>query len=264
MFGIENELFEQLLYMKERYDLIAIKAEFEAEGSSFNDVVRLRRLTEKAGVGLYLKIGGVEALRDIKDSIELGVDGLIAPMVESPFGLEKFLDAIQSVYKGRSARLAINIETQGAVERLDAILDLAAGSIDGVTIGRTDLSASYMDDSVVPDSEFIDGVVRTVGGAARRRGLSCTVGGSLSVVTVERYLASPELAALFDAMETRKVVLPAEVMLRAPGALEESLRLEELCILSKREINDSMIGADLARLEKLRSRVRPATAAGSH
>jgi len=261
MYGIENELFAQMLYLKERYGLTAIKAEFEAEGSSFNDVARLRRLTEKAGVGLYLKIGGVEALRDIKDSIELGVDGLIAPMVESPFGLVKFLEAYRSVYKGNRIRLAINVETRGAVERLDAILDLAADAIEGVTVGRTDLSASYMDGSIVPDCDFIDGIVGKVGSAARRRGLSLTVGGSLCAATIERYLARPGLASLLDAMETRKVVLPAESMLRAPGALEEALRLEELCILSKREIGEAMIGADLARLEKLRARARPSVRA---
>lgn len=257
MFGIENELFEQLLVLKERFGLEAVKAEFEAEGSSFNDVARLRRLTEKAGVALYLKIGGVEAVRDIKDSVELGVDGLIAPMVESPFGLAKFLEALSGIYKGREIRLAINVETRGAVESLDAILDLAAGSIDGVTIGRTDLSASYLDDSVVPDCGFIDGVVEAVARASRRRGLAVTMGGSISATTIERFGSQPELATLLDAMETRKVVLPVDSMLRGPGALEEALKLEELYILSKREISETMIGAELARLEKLRTRARP-------
>jgi hypothetical protein len=74
-------MYYQLCKLRDEYDLQGIKAEFEAEGSSFRDLMRLRRITSKAGVKLYLKIGGVEAVRDIIDSIELGVDGLIAPMV---------------------------------------------------------------------------------------------------------------------------------------------------------------------------------------
>ena len=89
MFGLEQKIFNQLIRLKEEYALQGVKAEFEAEGSSFRDLVRLRRITNKLNLPLYLKIGGVEAIRDIKDSLEIGVDGLIAPMVESAFGDRK-------------------------------------------------------------------------------------------------------------------------------------------------------------------------------
>ena len=45
MYGLEKELYEQILVLKQDYKLEGIKAEFEAEGSQFNDLVRLRRLT---------------------------------------------------------------------------------------------------------------------------------------------------------------------------------------------------------------------------
>ena len=77
MYSLEKKLYEQLCFLRDVYDLQGIKAEFEAEGSSFRDLMRLRRLTSKVGVKLYLKIGGVEAIRDIKDAIEIDVDGLI-------------------------------------------------------------------------------------------------------------------------------------------------------------------------------------------
>lgn len=254
MYGIEEELFKQMVFLKELYGLEGIKAEFEAEGSGFNDLVRLRRLTEKAGVRLFLKIGGVEAVRDIRDSLELGVDGLIAPMVESAFGLEKFLSAYESVYGRHRIRLAINVETSGAIGQLGAILDLATRVIDGVTLGRTDLSASYMDEEVVPDCELVDSLVMSVGKAAKMRGLGFTVGGGVSGRTVERYGRMPELASLVDCMETRKVVLPTRSMLDGGEALNEALRLEELYILSKKQISDAMLRPELERLEKLRRR----------
>ena len=73
MFKLEQKLVDQLKLLKEEFSLQAVKAEFEAEGSSLRDVARLRHVTDKINIPLYLKIGGVEALRDIKDSLELMV-----------------------------------------------------------------------------------------------------------------------------------------------------------------------------------------------
>ncbi len=98
MFGLEKSLADQLKRLKDEFGLHGIKAEFETEGSTFRDLVRLRRITARLDIPLYLKLGGVEAIRDLKDSLELGVDGVIAPMVESPFGVTKFVEAVQAVY----------------------------------------------------------------------------------------------------------------------------------------------------------------------
>lgn len=263
MFGIENELFDQLLFLKENYRLGAIKAEFEAEGSTYADLTRLRRLTDKAGVRLFLKIGGVEAMRDIKDSLELGVDGLIAPMVESRFGLKKFMDGYRSIYRDYKIRLAINVETRNSIEELDGILDSAAGFIDGVTLGRTDLSASYMDESVTPDCDFMTDMVRAVGRKAKERGLSFTVGGNICERTIDGFRADPGVVRDMDSIETRKVVLPMERMIESPEALREALRFEELYILSKKELGDLMLEAEMARIAKLGARARQAFPVGA-
>ena len=85
-FESEKRLLLQLKYLKKNFNLQGIKAEYEAEGSSYQEVSFLRRLTYKANVPLHIKIGGGEALNDIYSCIELGVDGIIAPMVETKFG----------------------------------------------------------------------------------------------------------------------------------------------------------------------------------
>ena len=79
IFELEKKLAGQLVKLKEEFGLCAVKAEFEAEGASFRDLIKLRRLTAQQNVPLYLKIGGVEALRDIKDALDIDVDGLILP-----------------------------------------------------------------------------------------------------------------------------------------------------------------------------------------
>ena len=82
------KLYKSLKLLKQNYRLAGIKAEFEAEGSSVNDIARLKILTNKIGTKLKVKIGGVEAVNDIYNCISLNVDGIIAPMVETEFGLQ--------------------------------------------------------------------------------------------------------------------------------------------------------------------------------
>ena len=76
----------------ENHGLIGIKTSFEDEGATFNEVLRLKEICNQAKTKLTLKIGGPEASRDIQDSSIIGVKGLVAPMVESGFGLTKFIN----------------------------------------------------------------------------------------------------------------------------------------------------------------------------
>jgi len=254
MFGLEQKLFEQMTRLKDEYDLQGIKAEFEAEGSSFRDLVRLRRITDKLNIPLMLKIGGVEALRDIKDSLEIGVDGLIGPMVESPFGLKKFADAVSSIYKNKPIYLSINIETHGAVCQVDEILEFAKGRIENVTVGRTDLSSSYFDQVVTPDSEFIFRLLMDLGMKISDAGLTMTVGGSVSKKSVELFRRDEEKwQKLILCLETRKVILPFKMMIKK-NAIKEALRFEELYILSKKEMGDLFMETETSRLTRLKMR----------
>jgi len=255
MFGLEQKLFDQLARLKEEYDLHGVKVEFEAEGSSFRDLARLRRITDQLGVLLYLKIGGVEALRDIKDSLEVGVDGLIAPMVESRFGMRKFIDAVSSIYKDKSVHRSINIETQQAVANLDEILEQGKDNIDNVTIGRTDLTLSYFDPKLRPDSDLIFDLLEKVGKKISNAGLTMTVGGSLSKNSIERFKKDKDKwSELIFRLETRKVIMPTKVMLEGKNSIAEALRFEELYILSKKEISDLFMESETGRLTRLKMR----------
>ena len=254
MFGLEQKLFEQLTRLKEVYNIQGVKAEFEAEGSSFRDLVRLRRLTDKLSIPLFLKIGGVEALRDIKDSLEVGVEGLIAPMLESSFGVKKFVDAVDSIYKDTPIHRSINIETQGSVCQVDDILQFAKGRIDNITVGRTDLSSSYFDSNIRPDSGYIFGLLKELGEKIKSTGMTMTVGGSVSKKTVTLFKKNEkDWQELIFRLETRKVILPFEMMIKK-NAIKEALRFEELYILSKKEISDLFMETETSRLTRLKTR----------
>ena len=61
----EDQLIDQLKLLINNYGLMGIKSETEAEGSSYKDIARIRSLTSKLNIKLFVKIGGVEALNDI-------------------------------------------------------------------------------------------------------------------------------------------------------------------------------------------------------
>ena len=254
-FNLEKKLSNQLVRLKD-LGLCAVKAEFEAEGASFRDLLRLRRFTAEQNIPLYLKIGGVEALRDLKDALDLGVDGVIAPMVESPFGVVKFTEAVESVFGGRKLFKSINIETREAVDRIDEILEIARGKIENVTIGRTDLSRSYFDSVVQPDSPFIFDLIERLSYKIHSAGLDLTVGGSLTSESILIFAQRKNrLGDRVSSLETRKTVFLTDRMLGEKIVLKESLRFEELYLRFKLECEAWLSRADQERLAKLKSRL---------
>lgn len=212
------------------------------------EAVRLRRITGKAEVDLYLKIGGVEAMSDITNSVEIGVDGLIAPMVESKFGAHKFYESYARVYKDHRIHLSLNIETKNAVDQIDEIIEFSNGKFDNITIGRSDLSGSYFDEGVFPDSDFVMGAIRKIGAKLESTSLSLTVGGDISAKTIEILKGDRDLTDKILRLETRKVILPTKDFLSKDNAIREAMKFEQIYIRSKREISDVRIERELAWL----------------
>jgi 4-hydroxy-2-oxoheptanedioate aldolase len=256
IFQLEQKLEASLIRLKEDFHLYAVKGEFEAEGASFRDLVRLRRLTARHNILLYLKIGGVEALRDIKDAFDLGVDGLVAPMVESPFGVIKFLQAVELVFSDRKIFKSINIETCNAVKCIDEILSAAKDKVDNITIGRTDLSNSYLNAEIQPDSKFIFDLIEELSSKVHSAGIALTIGGSISKNSVTKFKQSHRAwGKNISSIETRKVVLPVDQMLETKNALIEALMFEELYLSSKLDNEIWLSQADRDRLAKLKNRI---------
>ena len=93
-----------------------------------------------------VKIGGPNARNDIKQLVPLNIDGLIAPMVESPYGLENFISAVRDFttpMQFERLNKHINIETVTAVKQLDDILNAPeAKYLDEIAIGCSDFFSS--------------------------------------------------------------------------------------------------------------------------
>ena len=92
----QNELLNELKNLKTEYDVCGIKSSFEDEGVIFNELIKLKELCISSNIDLNIKIGGCEAISDINNCLLLNVNGIVAPMVESSFALEKFIVSVNN------------------------------------------------------------------------------------------------------------------------------------------------------------------------
>ena len=95
---VEKKLIKLSQRMKERNHILGIKAEFEAEGTRSDELLRLLDIMSKSDLPLTLKIGGCEAKKDLFEARQFGAKTIVAPMIESDYALKKFIDTIEHVY----------------------------------------------------------------------------------------------------------------------------------------------------------------------
>ena len=146
MNSLELNMVDILKDLKENYHASGIKAEFESEGTRFDEALRLKEIAVKAGLDLTIKIGGCEAVKDIYDAKAIGVSAIVAPMIESPYAVKKYLNAVKMVFseeERKSIRFLINIETKCGFEYAEEILaSCFAQDLSGIVFGRTDMTGS--------------------------------------------------------------------------------------------------------------------------
>ena len=100
----------------------------------------MRKITRKAGLQHNIKVGGCEAKTDIFFCEKVGVNGIVAPMVETSYGLRKF---IQILNDNKKQNLYVNIESINAFNNINLILrSKEFKKLTGLVIGRSDLAGS--------------------------------------------------------------------------------------------------------------------------
>ena len=236
-----------------------LKAEFEAEGSRREEVASLRASTRQANLGLTLKIGGCEAITDLRDAIEGQAEVIVAPMVESPYAVEKFDLAITHHHEivSEGTEFLVNLETVSAFSRAEEILDKVASSrnVSGVVFGRVDFVKSQgLDRDSVDSAECLAAVLR-VAELARARNLLVVVGGAVSDSS-EEFLKEVARVHL-SRFETRKVVYDAEILSNQKFSelIRAALDFELSWLRSKNEYYGAIAGEDLSRIAMLETRL---------
>jgi len=255
---LERDMVQLLRQLKEEFGVFEIKAEFEAEGSGMDEMMRLKDVTTKAGLPIILKLGGVEAVTDIYSALLLGVAGIVAPMAETAFALSKYANMIENIVPGDNAsdiEFAFNLETITGVRNLDEMLALPnLHVLQGMTIGRVDLTGSMGLDRTAVDSEEIMAIAHAACVKARAKGLRTAVGGAISTKSIG-FLNRLYSDGLLDKFETRKVVFPAASIKYGDPALLKAITFELSWLKSKQRFYSRVKADDLKRITMLEKRL---------
>ena len=253
--SLEKKLLNTIRLLKKDFGLAGLKAEFEAEGSSSEDIHRLKRLAIKANTKLFVKIGGVEALRDLYDCYDIGVDGIIAPMVETKFAAKKYLEMLNKIYSKNKPHISINIESVTGVKNIDEILKTLNGFLNNITIGRKDLSSSFFNNKIKPNSNEIKKIIKYICKKNNRYNVTTTVGGGISQKTIDIYKKDTFMKKKILRYETRKVIIDKKFFFIKKDIIKKCLEFEKIYILLKKELFDLKMNSEILRLSELKNRV---------
>lgn len=258
MNNIERGMLDRLKRGRDEHGVVAIKAEFEAEGTRPDEFLRLLEITRKADLKVALKIGGCEAVTDLLSSRLYGIDYIIAPMVETPYALSKFIEAKNKTHGAEEqaeTTFLFNLETETTLQNLEAMAETAKGQVDGIVFGRVDFTLSRGLPRGDVDTPSITDAVLKVAQVARDNDLEVVVGGSVSTKSID---ALREIQAIrLDRFETRKVIFAGEAVTHPmmEVGIENAVQFELAWLKSKRDYYSSIAQEDAARIAMIEKRL---------
>lgn len=254
----ETQLLDSLKELKEDCGVIAIKAEFEAEGARMDELISLRELVVRADLGFVIKIGGCEAVHDMNQGRLLGATGMMAPMIETPFAMSKFATAAKRVYGDdiNTVEWIINAETKTCHANYKSIMEEGKGFLNAVTVGRSDLSASMGIERKDIESEAVFEATKDLLLMSKNAGCTTNFGGNIGIESIPFIKGLKEIA---DRFETRKVVVTMDDDDKhLKKAIVKALNFELLYLLNKKTYYTRLSCEDEARIERMKQQLEKA------
>jgi len=218
----ERKMCEILERGRSEFGVVSVKAEFEAEGTRIDELLRLVDIARSAQLPLTVKIGGCEAVRDLLEAKQIGVKFIVAPMVETPYAVSKYVGAKNMVYskdEQEDTDFLFNMETITGFENRER---MAAAATEPNGIEKNDLDL-------------------VVGGAV-----------SVDALDILREIEKIKLTRF----ETRKIVFSGDAVTKdnIEAGLLNAVHFELLWLTNKRDYYDRISQEDAKRIDMLESR----------
>ncbi len=222
----QTRIRESLQRLRTLFGASSVKLSTEDAAMSFEQIRRWRAICQGI-IPVVVKIGGPNARNDIKQLINLEVKGLIAPMVESVYGLDNYVEALKDYttpMRFETLDKHINVETIVALENLDRILNSQSIQfIDEITIGRKDLSKSM--NCELEDKNLVNAVKEAVE-KIRFKGIPVSIGGGINPNSIDTVLKQIKP----QKFNTRLITFDVEANRSYPDSVVEALNFEVLAL----------------------------------
>lgn len=255
----ERQMVDILTRGREEFGVASIKAEFEAEGTRLEELLRLVDIARAAGLPLTVKIGGCEAIRDLLESKQIGVRYVVAPMVETAYAASKYVAAKNIVFtedEQQDTDFLLNLETiTGYENRIGILKEISnPNGADGLVFGRVDFvgSMAWGRDSI--NLQQTTDYVLEAAKLCAQNNKQLVMGGGVSIESIDalRQVHSIRL----DRFETRKVVFDATTALGSDieAGLVDAVHFELLWLQNKRDYYTGISIEDAKRISMLDAR----------
>lgn len=258
---LEKKMVDTLIDMRENHHVIGIKAEFEAEGTRLEEALRLKEVVTKAGLELTIKIGGCEAIKDMYDARTIGVSAIVAPMIETPYAMKKYVQATKFVFpeeERKDIKFLINIETITGFENLDKMIESPYfAEIDGIVLGRVDMTGSMGLTREDINSKQIFDIAYKMSSKMQKVNKYMIIGGGVSAHSLPFFNELPPKS--LTKFETRKIIFDAQQALKDPNAdkgILKAVGFELMWLKNKREFYGMIFEEDHQRLQMLEARYK--------
>lgn len=256
---LEKKMVDTLIDLKENHHVVGIKAEFEAEGTRLEEALRLKEVVTKAGLDLTIKIGGCEAIKDMYDARTIGVKAIVAPMIETPYAMKKYVQATKFVFpeeERKGVKFLFNIETITGFANIDELIASPYfADLGGIVLGRVDMTGSMGMTREDINSDKILDIAKTLSENMKKVDKDMVIGGGVSAHSLPFFKSLPYLSRF----ETRKIIFDAQKALNDKNAdkgILKAVGFELMWLKNKRDFYRMIFDEDASRLTMLETRYK--------